>query len=135
MVMVFLAVCIGLIAFIFVSLHRYYKQQGLDRFDQYMNSLGGNRTEYQFFTTGHPDVWCETTEAEIRRWIVNQRIQLKGGPLPVPGTSRYVMHVDENRKEVYIVFTDKRNFTFDWNSLVHYEDYVPKEKQYTIKVR
>ena len=57
-----------------------------------------------------------------------------GVGMPVPGPSNYVMHVDEGRKAVYVVFGDGRNFKFDGDSLVHYEDYVPKDKQYTIQV-
>lgn len=124
MVLVFLAMVIGLMVIIWVSLYRHYKRQGLDRFDHYLDSLKSARAEYQFFTTGHPEVWCETTEEEIRRWIVNQCIMLMGGPVPVPSPSRYALNVDEGRQAVYIVFTDKRNFTFDWNSLVHYEDWI-----------
>ena len=134
MVSIFIIVTIIVFGGMFIRLYRYYKCQGLGRFDQFLDSLENDYSEYKFFTTGHSEVWCETTEEEARRHIVNQCLRVMGAPLPIPSPSNYLLHVNEGRKAVYVVFGDRRNFTFDWNSLVHYEDYVHENKQYTIKV-
>lgn len=124
MVSIFIVIIIIVFGGLYIKLYRYYKRQGLDRFDLFLNSLEKNRTEYQLFTTGHAQVWCETSEEESRRHIVSQCIRVVGGPLPVPSPSRYIMNVNEDRSAVYIVFTDKRNIAFDWDSLVHYDDWI-----------
>ena len=124
MVSIFFVVIVIVFGGLYIRLYRYYKLQGLDRFDQFLQSLGKDRKEYQFFTTGHAQVWCETSEKEIKGWIANQCVRAMGAPFPVPSPPRYIMHVNEDRNAIYIVFADKRNFTFDWDSLVHYEDWI-----------
>ena len=128
MVSIFIAVIFFVFGNLYLRRYRFYKRQGLERFDHYLDSLEAGRGEYEFFTTGHPEVWCDTTEEEIRRWIVNQCLRLMNAPVPIPSPSNYVMNVNEDRKAVYVVFGDGRNFKFDWNSLVHYEDWIGSGK-------
>ena len=124
MVSIFIVVIVIVFGGLYIRLHRYYQRQGLVRFDQFLNSLENDRSRYQLFTTCHAEVWCETSEEEIRGWIVNQCIRVMAAPVAVPSPSNYVLHVNENRNAVYVVFGDGRNFTFDWDSLVHYEDWI-----------
>lgn len=123
MVSIFIAVLIALFVSLHQRLYHFWKGQRLDRFDHFLDSLQSDRGDYQFFTKGHPQVWCETTEEEIRRHIANQCFAYRGYPL-VPSPSNYVMNVNEDRKAVYVVFGDGRNFTFDSNGLAHYEDWI-----------
>ena len=124
MVSIFIVVIIIVFGGLYIRLYSYYRRQGLGRIEQFLNSLENDRSEYGFFTTGHPQVWGETSEEEIKRHIANQCLSVMGAPLPVPSPSNYLAHVNEDRKAVYVVFGGKRNFSFDWDSLVHYEDWV-----------
>ena len=113
---------------LYVWLYRRYRKQGWERFEQFMMSLERDRANYQFYTNGHPQVWSETTEHQIKRQIANQCMRLIGAPFPVPSPSCYLVRLNEDRKAVYVIFGDKPKFNFDWDSLVHYEDRVGKKK-------
>lgn len=124
MVSIFFVVIIVVFGGLYIRVYRHYKRQGLDRFDRFLSLLKSDCSEYKFFTTDHSEVWCETSEEEARRHIVNQCLRVMGAPLTMPSPSNYFLHENEDRKAVYMVFGDGRNFTFDWGSLVHYEDWI-----------
>jgi hypothetical protein len=122
LVLIFIVLIIAIVVGLYLSLYRYWKVRGLERFDHYLDSLEARRDQYRFFTTGHPQVWCETTEEEIKRKIANQCRHKPGIHELVPAPSNYLVRVNEDLGAVYVVFGDGRNFTFDWDSLVHYEN-------------
>ena len=105
---------------IYKKLSTTYRTQACDQFESVLSKLESPRGEYKYFSTGHPYTWTEISEDEVLDMVKWSTIGYRA-PLPIP--PQLLLHVNEEKRAVYIVTHQQQ---FDWNSLAHYEDYVRK---------
>lgn len=83
----------------------------------------------EFLTSGHPYVWVDSSISDLQKLVEAAVTGVRGMPRDPPF---YSCKWDSDKRRFYFVPCTNN---FDFDSLVHYEDYVPKEKRYTVKVR
>ena len=122
---IFLA-CLGLGLWIFskLLLRELDRQENeaIKRFQMFQEKLTGIKSDYRFYTTGHPYTWSETSEKEIYESFKNLKYSRHARP------NDYLLNSNEQEKAIYIVYT--RAKSFDWSSLLHYDEWL-KNKEAT----
>ena len=107
--------------FTYRKLSKASQYQAFEKFELILNSLKSPRADYKFYSTGHPYTWTEISEDEALDMVKWSAIGLYGMPIP----PQLLLHVSEDKKAVYIITHQRK---FDWKSLVHYEDWIRKDK-------
>ena len=97
-----------------------FEFDGLRRFQKYLADLEFPYQDYTYYTDSHL-IWSETNIPEIIEMVRKSCRPFAPEVGFAAAPSRFLLHSDENRKYVYIVFT--RDKTFDWDSIPHYDKY------------
>jgi len=90
-------------------------------FKAFLNNLNSPYDEYSYFTDSHL-TWSETDISGILK-LIHKSCRRHAPEIGVAATpAQFLLHADESRKYVYIVFTNAK--TFDWGSIPHYNQYI-----------
>lgn len=83
---------------------------------------------YKYYTNGHPYVWVESSYTGFLESIKYSAEGYRG----MPQTPIYSIKVDDNSKSIYFV---NRIENFDFNQLMHYQEWIDSNKQVSENIR
>lgn len=107
--------------YFYPKLANKFEYDGLARFKEYLTELRSPYSDYTYFTDGHI-TWSETSISEIIEQIRRSCRPFAPEIGFAAASAKFLLHSDEDRKRVYIVFTSAK--TFDWASIPHFEEYL-----------
>lgn len=111
----------GYYFYLYPKLACRFEYAALSRFQVFLKNLKSPYNEYSYFTDSHL-VWTETDIPGILQ-LIHKGCRVHAPEIGVAATpARFLLHEDESKKCVYIVFT--RAKTFDWGSIPHYEEHI-----------
>ena len=111
----------GYYLYFYPKLASSFEHAALTRFMKFLQNLQFPYDEYSYFTDSHL-VWSETDIPRILQ-LIHKSCRKNAPEIGVAaGPSQFLLHADESKKHVYIVFTNAKSF--DWGSIPHYDKYI-----------
>ncbi len=125
-VSIFLLIIIIPLVYLFIYILKGYRSSAIKKIQKFINDNNIQSSNLRLYSTGHPYTWCEISNDELITKIKENSVSSLSGVGPTPKPVKFLLNYNKNRHALHIVFTDK--ITFDWNSLLHYDEWLESKE-------
>ena len=107
-----------------------YLKYAIGALDKKLLPIKDHIGEYEFFTTGHPDVWVQTNYKDLCKIIGSSCRGVPGSTVGsyIVGPANVFVKINEEKKAIYVIVSGSESTKCEWPQLMHYQEWVESNK-------